>query len=122
MDRRRDGKRFAKRPYRVAYESCIATIDDGIMLRHKCDVPLCCNPAHLIPGTAAQNSDDMVSRKRHWTQQRPDRIPRGKDHWSVRNGTATMVRGERHHRAKLTWQKVRLIRKSYQEGVASQRK
>lgn len=32
--------------------------------RHSCDTPICVNPAHLQPGTQAQNLADMVSRGR----------------------------------------------------------
>lgn len=33
--------------------------EDGLVIRHKCHNPLCCNPAHLTEGTHQQNSDDM---------------------------------------------------------------
>ena len=32
---------------------------------HSCDVPPCCNPDHLFPGTAKDNSVDMLMKGRH---------------------------------------------------------
>lgn len=40
----------------------------GLQARHSCDTPLCVNPTHVTPGTAAENCDDKVSRGR---QHRP---------------------------------------------------
>ena len=32
--------------------------------RHTCDIPLCCNPEHIIEGTAYDNMQDCVKRNR----------------------------------------------------------
>jgi hypothetical protein len=37
----------------------------GLVARHSCDDPRCCNPAHLAWGTPAENTEDMVRRGRH---------------------------------------------------------
>ncbi|MFD9056206.1 HNH endonuclease [Streptomyces albidoflavus] len=34
------------------------------VVRHSCDTKLCVNPAHLLPGTHKDNSQDMASRHR----------------------------------------------------------
>lgn len=46
--------------YAITHGSC--PIDKVIM--HSCDNPSCVNPAHLIPGTNKENSQDMVSKNR----------------------------------------------------------
>lgn len=57
----RNGERI--RAHRVAYEAHTG-MKPGRVLRHTCDNPPCCNPAHLLPGTFRDNSQDMVSRGR----------------------------------------------------------
>lgn len=39
-------------------------LQEGELVRHKCDVRPCWNPDHLEPGTVQDNSDDMTSRGR----------------------------------------------------------
>lgn len=70
----------------------LAGRDPGDLLaRHGCDTPSCVNPAHLRPGTAQDNSDDMVLRGRS-------------------------LRGERQPGSKLTPDDVRAIRTAYAAG------
>jgi hypothetical protein len=57
----RDGQRYA---YRWAYEKFVGPIPSGKYVCHRCDTPLCVNPAHLFVGTAQDNSDDMMAKGR----------------------------------------------------------
>lgn len=59
------GKRSKVMAHRFAFEERSGKIPDGLLVRHSCDVPLCCNPEHLSVGTSADNSRDMVERGRH---------------------------------------------------------
>lgn len=49
---------------RAAYRTWVGPIPDGQIIRHRCDNPPCVNPEHLVTGTNADNSRDMVSRFR----------------------------------------------------------
>lgn len=51
------------RAHRVAYEIFVGPIPEGKMLLHSCDNRKCCNPAHLRPGDAQENSSDMMERE-----------------------------------------------------------
>ena len=53
------------RSNRVAYELTFGDIPDGAVVRHKCDNPSCCNPAHLQAGTQKDNVTDMILRGRN---------------------------------------------------------
>lgn len=61
------------------------------VVRHKCDNPPCCNPAHLEPGTQVDNLADMTARGRS-------------------------TRGVRNPAAKLTEAQVREVRRRLADG------
>lgn len=97
MVTRPDGTRFSQGAHRAAYELASGAGAGELVVRHYCDNPLCCNPAHLVVGTQADNYQDMVSR-----------------------GRADWQRGHKRRFAprfnKLTDDTVRLIRLLYADG------
>lgn len=52
------------RLHRFVYEQMKGEIPKGLVVRHTCDTPNCIAPDHLILGTPAENSADMVKRGR----------------------------------------------------------
>lgn len=83
------------RAHRIAWEVTNGAIGDRNVC-HKCDRPICCNPAHLFLGSAADNGADMQ-----------------------RKGRA--ARGERSAKAKLTEPQVREIYTLYSRGTTQQK-
>lgn len=50
--------------HRLAWELLVGQIPDGMVVRHGCDNPKCCNPLHLQIGTQKDNSLDASLRGR----------------------------------------------------------
>jgi len=75
------------RAHRLAFKAANGSIPEGAHILHRCDTPLCVNPAHLFAGSHLDNMRDMFSKGRR----RPPT-------------------GERNGRAKLTSETVLAIR------------
>lgn len=73
--------------HRVMWRLTHGPIPEGLHILHRCDVPLCVNPAHLFLGTNIDNIRDCVQKGRN-------------------------NRGERNGHAKLTTENVLYIRSS----------
>lgn len=104
--------------HRIAYAERYGPIPDGMIVRHKCDNPPCCNPDHLELGTQADNIADMVSRGRHVPG--PGR-PRGTRSTRPSGTPSPNIQGEKHGNAKLADEDVIAIRLEYRSGGVSQR-
>ena len=81
--------------HRLAYALAHGPFQHGLVVRHTCDTPACCNPSHLVLGTHLDNQADKVRRGRHL--------------W-----------GEQHNGARLTEAQVLEIRAGYVRGVTRQ--
>ena len=88
--------------HRVAYELTYGPLGDNLALHH-CDNPPCCNPAHLFPGTHADNAADRNQKGR---QSRGDRVVYGRRR-----------RGSQHPDAILDEARVAAIRAARLEGM-----
>lgn len=79
--------------HRAAWEWAFGPIPNGMLVRHKCDNPTCCNPFHLELGTDQDNYNDMVERGRR---------------------IFASAKGERNCKAKLSESQIKQIRRMYQ--------
>ena len=84
--------------HRIAWEMTNGLIPVGLCVCHRCDVKLCCNPAHLFLGTLTDNNADRD-----------------------RKGRARFLYGEDHHHHKLTWVAVREMRQMAESGLYTRR-
>ncbi len=48
--------------HRASYEAFRGPVFNGLHVLHRCDVKLCCNPAHLFLGTNQDNIADSVAK------------------------------------------------------------
>ena len=58
----RDGR--GVRLHRLAWEEANGPIPKGMRVCHRCDMPACCNVAHLFLGTQQDNVTDMIAKGR----------------------------------------------------------
>lgn len=97
--RRGEGMVFV---HRAAWEVTYGPIPEGASVLHRCDTPLCCNPACLFLGTQDDNMKDMTQKGRHWNS-RKTRCKNGHEFTLMTNGRrrCTVCRnlGERRRRA-----------------------
>ena len=55
-----------RRPsYAYILETYTGEAQEGRIIRHTCDNPICCSPHHLLWGTHQDNMNDMKERERH---------------------------------------------------------
>lgn len=85
--RHNDRMRFS---HHIAWLLWRGPIPDGMKVCHSCDNPSCVNPEHLFLGTQQDNMIDCTKKGRHGD-----------------------VSGERNGRARLTYEQVEQIRRSY---------
>jgi len=89
----RRGSRYGEsRAHRYSYARSKGPIPKGVLIRHTCDNPACCEPEHLVPGDQMQNIQDKVDRDRQ-------------------------AKGSRIGKALLTEQMVLEIRELYRNGM-----
>jgi len=96
--------------HRLSWESSNGSIPDGMKICHSCDNPSCVRPSHLFLGTSLDNSQDALKKGRLHKQAATLRRL-WKDRWCI------TMRGEQHPSHRLTEEKVREIRSTYQRGV-----
>ena len=84
--------------HRLSWILTRGPIPPGLVIRHTCDNPKCCNPNHLELGTHYDNVQDMITRGRR---------------------VVTSAKGMRNCKAKLTDSEVIRIRAEYAEGGTS---
>jgi hypothetical protein len=108
--------------HRIAYRLFNGEINNGLVVRHKCHNPACCNPEHLDLGTQQDNIMDMVLAGRNKTQNRKKPKPEG--FGEKLSCIATRLWKERKERGiyclnktKLNDEDVREIRRLRQDGT-----
>ena len=85
-----------ERLFRYIYEQKYGKIPKGMLIRHKCDNPSCCNIEHLEIGTPYDNVRDLIERQ-------PEK------YYSSRRTNSYKIKGTLNGRSKLNEQQVKEI-------------
>lgn len=85
-----------QRLFRYIYEQEYGKIPEGMVIRHKCDNPNCCNIKHLEIGTPKDNVRDLIERQ-------PEK------YYSSRKNNSHKIRGILNGRSKLNEEQVKEI-------------
>lgn len=64
-------------PHRLSYETFVSPVPDSLDVLHSCDTPSYVNPNHLFLGTAKENIQDCINKKRGPQFQRKTHCKRG---------------------------------------------
>jgi hypothetical protein len=109
--------------HRFAYNLFVGEIPKGMVVRHKCHNPACCNPEHLLIGTQFDNIQDMVKAGRHLSPKKKKPKPphfsalisaKQKEYWK-RLKSQGIVKMSNN---KLDEDTVKYIRKRAKKGIA----
>ena len=99
--------------HRLIWTLLKGPIGKGLCVLHHCDNPPCVNPSHLFLGTRGDNNRDALKKGR----QVPGRALG--DLNGSRKHPERLLRGQQNPSARLSEEKVRVIRRRYAEGQTS---
>lgn len=91
------GSRKQVSTHRKSYEEFNGKIENGLLVCHRCDNILCCNPDHLFLGTAKENTHDSIKKAR-WSKRFFDQ------------------KGSKNHSAKFNEEIVKEIKRLFKKG------